>query len=151
MDDGMSGILYAVAATFGLGVVYYLAAIPAGTALGLPVWLAAVSAWAGYAAIAAAVLAAGAPLRAWLIRRLRINASPDPKKLFWRIWRRFGLAGLAIAAPVTCGPYIAALIGVALGERPGRLLAWIGAAAIPWSVLFAVLTALGFSFLPETP
>jgi hypothetical protein len=135
-----------MATVFGLGVVYFIAAIPAGVALKLHPATAAACAWAGYTAIAAAMLLIGDPARRWVEKRFKFSPHPDPKKLFWRVWGRFGLPGLGLLAPVTCGPYIAALIALALGEKPGRLILWIAAGAIPWSILFAVLAATGVSF-----
>jgi len=143
----MSGTLGALATVFGLGVVYFIAAIPAGVALKLHPAAAAVSAWAGYTAIAAAMLVVGEPARKWLSRKFKISPTPDPKKLFWRVWGRFGMPGLGLLAPVTCGPYFAALIALALGEKPLRLMLWIAGGAIPWCILFAGLAAAGINFL----
>lgn len=119
-------------------------AIPAGVAAGAPAWSAAVAAGLGYVAGGAAVLAAGAPLRAWLVRTLKIPVQRDPSRLVWRIWERGGLWGLGLIAPVTIGPQAAAVIALAAGERAPRTLAAIAAGAVPWSVVLAVLTALGF-------
>ena len=103
---------------FGLGIAYFLAAIPTGVAMHLNPWTAALCAWTGYTAIAAAMLAVGTPARKWLTEKFHISARPDPKKFLWRVWMRWGLPGLALIAPVTCGPYFAALIALMLGERP---------------------------------
>ena len=77
----------------GLGFVYFVGAIPAGVAAHAPLWLAALAAWLGYSAGGVVVLVAGAPLRQWLTRKLKINPMPDPAKLFWRMWHRFGIWG----------------------------------------------------------
>lgn len=143
----MSGTLGAMATVFGLGVVYFIAAIPAGVALKLSPVVAAVCAWAGYTAIAAAMLLVGEPARKWMEKKFKISPHPDPAKLFWRAWGRFGMPGLGLLAPITCGPYFAALIALALGERPVRLMLWIGGGAIPWCILFAGLAAAGVNFL----
>jgi hypothetical protein len=34
-----------------------------------------------------------------------------------------------------------------LGEKPGRLLAWIALGVVPWCILFAVLAATGSQLL----
>lgn len=145
----MSGIWGAIVATFVAGVVYFIAAIPIGVGLKLHPAAAAASAWAGYTAIAAAMLIIGEPARRWVVKRLKISAEPDPKKLFWRVWGKFGMPGLGLLAPVTVGPYLAALLAIALGEKPARLMLWIAGGAIPWCILFAVLSAMGVSFLPK--
>ena len=139
----MSGTLGAMATVFVLGVAYFIAAIPAGVGLKLSPWLAAICAWAGYTSIAAAMLLIGEPARKWMERKFKISPHPDPKKLFWRAWGRFGMPGLGLLAPVTCGPYFAALIALTLGEKPVRLMLWIAGGVIPWCILFAALAAAG--------
>ncbi len=121
----MKATLSSIFAVFGLGIVYFLAAIPTGVALKLPPALAAAAAWAGYTAIAAAMLLLGTPAREWLQRKFKISLEPNPQKVFWRIWGRFGMQGLGLLAPVTTGPYIAALIALALGTPPRKVILWI--------------------------
>lgn len=132
---------------FGLGIAYFLAAIPTGVALKLSPLVAALCAWAGYTAIGAAMLAAGAPVREWLGKKFRISPHPDPRKFFWRVWLKWGLPGLALLAPVTCGPYIAAIIALALGEKPPRVMFWIMLGVIPWCIGFAIAAAAGVQLL----
>jgi Putative small multi-drug export protein len=143
----MSETFWAIVTVFGLGIAYFVAAIPAGVAMRLDPAVAALSAWAGYSTIAAAMLGIGTPARRWLESRFKISTRPDPEKLFWRIWLRWGLPGLALLAPVTCGPYFAALIALALGERPLRLLLWISLGVVPWCIFFAGMAATGRQFL----
>ena len=114
----MSETLWAMLTVFGLGIAYFLAAIPTGVAMHLNPATAAVCAWAGYTAIAAAMLAVGAPARRWLTEKFKISPEPNPERLLWRVWSRWGLPGLALVAPVTCGPYFAALIALVFGEKP---------------------------------
>jgi len=143
----MHEIFWPLLTVFGLGIGYFLAAIPVGVTMHLPPAVAAIAAWAGYTFIAAAMLPLGAPARDWLIRRFRIPIQPNPEKLFWRVWARWGMPGLGILAPVTCGPYFAALIALALGEKPSRLMLWIAAGAIPWCITFAIMAATGSHLL----
>lgn len=129
---------------FGLGVVYFIAAIPAGVAAGAPAWLAGVAAGVGYVLGGGVVLLAGAPLRDWLVRKLRIPVERDPSKLVWRMWERGGLLGLCLIAPVTIGPQATAVIALATGERAPRIMSATALGVAPWCILFAVLTAFGF-------
>jgi membrane protease YdiL (CAAX protease family) len=145
----MSETFWALLTVFGLGIAYFLAAIPTGVAMHLNPWLAAISAWAGYTSIAAAMLVIGTPTRRWLEKKFRISPQPNPQKLFWRVWIRWGLPGLGLLAPVTCGPYFAALIALALGEKPQRLLFWIALGVIPWCIAFAVLAGAGHQLFEQ--
>ena len=139
--EEISRLVAAFLATAAWGVVHFITAIPAGRGMGLPVPLAALAALAGYAAITAVVVLAGDGFRKWLAARFSIRFEPDPSKLLWRVWLRAGLPGLGLLAPVTCGPYIAAVIALGLGERPLRTWTWISIGVVPWALTFALLTS----------
>lgn len=128
---------------FSLGFLYFISAIPAGVAAHAPLWAATTAAWLGYSAGGLVVLLAGAPLRSWITTKLKIDPTPDPSKLFWRVWHRFGIWGLGLFAPVTVGPQATAVIALALGETPLRIQVAISLGVIPWTVAFAFLTATG--------
>ena len=132
---------------FGLGFVYFIAAVPAGVAAGASGWLAGLAAGLGYVAGAAVVLMAGVPLREWLVRKLRVPVERDPSKLVWRMWERGGLLGLCLIAPVTIGPQATAVIALAVGEKPRRILVAVAFGVLPWCVIFAVLTAFGLKLV----
>ncbi len=136
-------MLPGIAAAFGLGFLYFLGAIPSGAAAGAPVWAAAFAAWLGYSAGGAVVLAAGAPLRDWLVRRLKIPVARDPSKLVWRAWDKWGLAGLGLLAPVTIGPQVGGILALAMNGRPLRIFVALSAGVMPWCVLFALLVSFG--------
>jgi len=139
----MAGVL----AAFGLGFAYFIAAIPAGVAAGVPVWAAALAAWLGYSCGGAVVLAGGVPFRTWLVRRLKIPVERDPEKLVWKVWSRAGLPGLGVLAPVTVGPQAGAILALAMGEKPFRILMMLSLGVVPWCVGFGVLVALGMRAL----
>jgi hypothetical protein len=139
----MTGLITA----FGLGFLYFISAIPAGAAAHAPVWVAVLAAWLGYSVGGLVVLMAGAPLRAWITRKLKINPTPDPTKLFWRVWHRFGIWGLGLVAPVTVGPQATAVIALALGESPRRIQLAISLGVAPWAVVLGALTAAGLNAL----
>ena len=140
-------MLTGIATALGLGFLYFIAAIPAGTAAGAPVWMAGLAAGLGYLAGAGVVLLAGAPLREWLVRKLKIPVERDPSKLVWRMWERGGLLGLCLIAPVTIGPQATAVIALAVGEKARRILVAVVLGILPWCVIFAVLTAFGFKLV----
>ena len=138
-----SGVTAGLFTAFGLGFLYFIAAIPAGVAAGSPVMLAAVVAWIGYSVGGLVVIVSGAPLRNWITRKLKVDPRPDPSKLFWRIWERFGLWGLGLIAPATIGPQATALVCLSLGETPRRIQLAISLGVLPWVIGFAVVADLG--------
>jgi hypothetical protein len=140
-------MLTGIATAIGLGFLYFIAAVPAGVAAGAPAWMGGLAAGLGYVAGAAVVLLAGAPLREWLVRKLKIPVERDPSKLVWRTWERGGLIGLCLVAPVTIGPQATAVVALAVGEKPRRILVAVALGVLPWCVIFAALTAFGFKLV----
>jgi len=132
---------------FGLGFLYFISAIPAGVAAHAPVWAAALAAWLGYSAGGLVVLLAGAPLRDWITRKLKIDPKPDNSKLFWKVWHRFGLWGLGLIAPITIGPQVTAILALALGESPRRIQLAIVLGVFPWVIVLGFLASLGSGLL----
>lgn len=143
MIQGLLSYSAGAVAAFSFGFLYFLAAIPAGVAAGAPLLLATLTAWMGYSSGALLVIVAGTPLRDWLVKRLKIPVQRDPSKLVWRVWEKWGLAGLGLLAPVTIGPQVGGILALAVGERPGRVLLALSLGVIPWCLLFAAFVACG--------
>ncbi len=58
-------------------------------------------------------------------------------------FRRFGVAGLAVQAPLLSGSHVAALIGVFLGASSRLLLTWLTASILGWAAAITVLAVQG--------
>ncbi len=131
---------------FWAGFLYFISAIPIGAGLHLPLWLAVLAAWLGYASGAAVVIFAGQNLREWLTRKLGFDANPGKPSFIRRAWDRFGLVALGLLAPVTIGPQIGALLGLALGVPRWRLLLALALGGLPWAIGFALAFHFGVKF-----
>ena len=136
-------MLPAIISIFGLAFLYFIAAIPAGVALQLPIWVAALTAGVSYAAGVVVVVLIGAPLRERLTKRFNISTTHDPNKLIWRVWDRYGLIGLSLLAPVTLGAQIGALIGLSLGVKPRSLVIGMALGVVPWCIGIGIAVAFG--------
>ena len=143
-------MLLALLTAFSLGFFYFISAIPVAVVAGAPLWAAAVMAWFGYSAGGALMIVLGAPLRAWLLKKMNLSLEPNPQKFFWKIWQRYGLWGVGLIAPVTIGPQVAALLLLALGEAPKKILGSIAFGALPWTVGFVVAIKFGFHIMAHS-
>jgi len=142
---------FSLLTALGLGFLYFISAIPASVLAGAPLWAATFLAWLGYCLGGAVVLMMGSPLREWLRKKWNFSFTPNPEKLFWRIWERYGMAGLGVIAPITIGPQLSALLLLALGMKPQKILWWVSIGAIPWALAFAVAVKYGFHCMGVSP
>ena len=62
-----------------------------------------------------------------------------------RVWKRYGIPGLALQAPLLTGPILATLLALTLGAPPRPLLLWMLASVVFWGVVLTGGVALGFS------
>ena len=62
-----------------------------------------------------------------------------------RVWKRYGIPGLALQAPLLMGPLLATLLALSLGAPPRPLLLWMLASVVFWGTVLTGGAALGFS------
>jgi hypothetical protein len=144
MDSSLAEMAKLIS-TFGLAFFSFWAAIPAGLALGLSPLAVIATTTASYAAGVGLVALAGERVRTALLRRLLKDGREVGLRdgRLGRIWARYGLAGLALLAPMTLGAQLGAAVGVALNAPPRRLWAAMTLGALGWSVALTALVALG--------
>lgn len=132
--------------------------IPGGIIAGahpIPVLIAGI---AGNLATVAVAAWFGERIRTWWIKRRMARggdtaaAEIDERKArrrerVERIARRWGLPALAALGPVGLGTQVSAVVAVGIGITARAAFIWIGAGTVVWSVLAAVLTVAGVSFV----
>ena len=64
-----------------------------------------------------------------------------------RVWNRYGLPGLALAAPVVTGVHLAAVIALGLRASGRDVAVWMTASIALWTVVLVVATVAGVSAL----
>lgn len=134
--------LFRFASTAAAGSVELWAGVPLGLSLGLPyplVWLAAVSGNLGMATLA---LVGGEPIRRWAYSRRWLSKR---RKRVERIWNRYGIASVALQAPLITGTPAAIVVSLALGAPPCRLMCWIVPSVMIWAAAGIGAAALGIS------
>lgn len=140
-------IAWKLLTVFALGVAELWAAAPFGALMKLDPVLVCVVAALGAAAGGTVVILLGERVKAWLARRRQGEKMEKKQGLLYRVWLRYGVAGWGLLAPLLVGSPLGAALGLVLGAPPRRLLPWLAAGSVLWSVAFSVLTALGSHFL----
>lgn len=129
-----------------------LAVIPVAVGLGLDPIAVGVAAFVGNAGSVWLLLAFHRRAARWRARRREDDAREEAeptRRREWarRVWDRYGLPGLALAAPVLTGVHLAALIALAAGSRSRDVAAWMGVGIAAWTVALVAGSALGVSAL----
>ncbi len=64
-----------------------------------------------------------------------------------RVWKRYGIPGVALQAPLLTGPLLATVLALGLGAPPRALLGWMLASVVFWGAVLTGAAALGLSVL----
>lgn len=138
----MRELLLELLSTAAAGALDLWVGIPVGFALGLPavlVWMAAVS---GNLAMVALAFIAGGWLRRWVYRNRWLSKRRERVE---HAWKRYGVFGVALQAPVLTGTPTAVVVAIALGAPLRLLLPWMVASVLVWGAVLTAAAALGIS------
>ena len=128
--------------TAAAGALDVWVGIITGLALGLsPATSGAVSVASALVSVTL-VVALGGRLR-HLIYRSRTLAKR--RERIERVWKRYGIPGVALQAPLLTGPLLATLLALALGAPARSLLLWMLASVVLLGLVLTGAAALGFS------
>ena len=131
-----------ILSTAAAGALDVWVGIITGLALGLsPALSGAVSIASGVAGVTL-VVAFGGRLRELVYRSRRLARR---RERIERAWKRYGIAGVALQAPLITGPMLATVLALGLGAPPRPLLLWMIASIVFWGAVIAGAAALGFS------
>ncbi|WP_218838245.1 small multi-drug export protein [Bacillus sp. FJAT-45350] len=63
-----------------------------------------------------------------------------------KIWKKYGLPGLALIGPFIVGSHITALMSLSFGGTKKSVTYWVNGSVIGWCILLAVLAHIGLDF-----
>jgi membrane protein YqaA with SNARE-associated domain len=130
---------------FALGVAELWAAAPTGVLMKLNPLLVCLVAAVGAVSGGTVVILLGERVKAWLERKRKREKMAERRGLLYRIWQRHGVIGWGLLAPLLVGSPLGAAFGLILGAPPRRLLVWLCAGSVLWSIVFSGLVVLGWS------
>lgn len=122
-----------------------LLVIPAGIAIGLDLLLVGSVAFAGNALPIYGIVLAYERLAArfgW-----GEGSGSKRRQRAKRVFRTYGLPGLALVAPVLTGVHLGAVIALGLGARGRSTLGWMTASIAVWTVAITAATVAGVAVL----
>lgn len=134
---------------FGSGMIGLWEGIPVGFVLQLPPLVTGAVSALGSTVATLLVVMLGEQVRARLVRAPTAPTAPTegsparPERLIDRVWRRYGIIGFGLMAPCLTGAPIGVAIGLFLRAPTGRLLLWLVAGIVLWSILLTTAGAYG--------
>ena len=136
------GLLLRIVSTAVAGALDVWVGIFTGVALGLhPVLSGVVSVVSALVGVTLVVLA-GERLQGRIYRSRRLARR---RERIERVWKRYGIPGVALQAPLLTGPLLATVLALGLGAPPRPLLGWMVASIVLWGVVLTGAAALGLS------
>ncbi|TCT23406.1 putative small multi-drug export protein [Melghiribacillus thermohalophilus] len=123
--------------------------IPIAAIAGLPVVLVTLLGLAGNLLTVFLLLAFIDQFQNWRRSRKQskdLNESKRSKRA-QKIWRKYGLPGLALLGPLVVGSHLTALASMSFGGAKKKTFVWITASITLWSITFTVLLYNGVDFL----
>lgn len=128
--------------TAAAGALDVWVGIITGVALGLSPALSGAVSIASALTGVTLVVAVGGRLQQLIYRSHRLAKR---RQRIERVWKRYGIPGVALQAPLLTGPILATLLALTLGAPPRPLLLWMLASVVFWGAILTGGVALGFS------
>ncbi len=135
--------LYKLLVVAGMSVFKILPAAIAAVGLQMNFWEIFISIFVGGSIGNLIFSFGGSRIRMWLkARRKRLRKSRKPNVKRWRrivrIWKKFGLVGIAVLTPPLLSPPVGSLIAVGFREKPKRILMYMTVSLFVWSIIFGL-------------
>lgn len=136
---------------FGLSWFSFWPAIPAGLALGLhPLAVILITSTSYMSGVLVVILPAKS-IREWVMRRWgnNLNVSDENNSIFMRMWRKYGVIGFGLIAPMTTGSQLGGIIGTALDIPRKQLILWMFVGVLGWAILLTGLAVAGIGLVSQ--
>ena len=148
MDSVLAEIAKSLS-VFAWAWLSFWSAIPAGLALGLhPIAVIFLTSTSYISGILLVLLPARS-IREWAMRRFgkNLDDSTQDDRVYMRLWKRYGVIGFGLIAPMTVGAQLGAIIGVALNIPRNKLIIWMTIGVVAWSVGLTLLALAGVQLI----
>lgn len=134
------GLIFLLAA---VPLLEILVVIPLGVGIGSQPVLVACAAFLGNLLPIYGIIAGHKQVAAFLAGRESSEPSSRRKRAE-RLWKQYGLPGLAVASPISTGVHLAALLALGLGSTRRSTAVWMTASIAVWTVVITIgsVTAL---------
>ncbi|PWA11219.1 DNA-binding protein [Pueribacillus theae] len=123
--------------------------IPIGVAAGLNAFPVTVLAFVGNMLTVLLVILLMDKIKIWLEKRQEKKKGKSKKReeRAARIWKRFGLPGLALISPILIGSHLGSVLAMGFGGTKKQITTWMMISIFAWSVVMGIVSFYGIDFL----
>ena len=136
------GLMLKILSTAAAGALDVWVGIFTGVTLGLHPFLSGAVSIASALLAVTLVVAGGERLQGRMYRSRRLARR---RERIERVWKRYGIPGVALQAPLLTGPLLATILAIGLGAPPRPLLGWMLTSIVLWGAVLTGAAALGLS------
>lgn len=88
-------------------------------------------------------------IKVWLEKRKKKKKDKSKKReeRAARIWRRYGLPGLAIISPILIGSHLGTILAMGFGATRKQITVWMTASIFVWAIVTGVASHYGIDFI----
>lgn len=126
--------------------------IPIGVAAGLPAIPVTIVAFAGNIITIWLLILMMDRVKTWLQKRKEKKGkemSEKRQKRATRIWKKYGLPGLAIVSPILIGSHLGAVLAMGFGGTRKKITFWMTFSILGWTIAMGVASYFGIDYLYE--
>ncbi len=150
-----SELIYTIAIVFFMGAVPWLevwVAIPVGIAMGLNPVVTFIAAVIGNYVSLITIVATYHRAQVWYKGRFSLDTAPSTAQIFRRnrfkkLWNRYGLPVVALAAPVVIGTHLASILAMIESSSWKNVLLWMAVSLIFWSTVVLIAGFYSIEFI----
>jgi uncharacterized membrane protein len=124
--------------------------IPIGIAGGLNSFLVSVLAFLGNIATILLIILLMDHIKSWLQKRRERKGEGSFSKRYSRaerVWKKYGLPGLALISPFLIGSHLGAVLAMGFGGTRKQITFWMTTSLVLWTVIMGVASHYGIDFL----
>ena len=147
------GIYFAYLVIFLLGATPFfevVGVIPIGVAAGLPALPVIILAFAGNILTIWLLIFMMESVQKWIKNRREKKGKDIPEKRQKRaakLWKKYGLPGLAILSPFFVGSHLGAILAMGFGGTRKRIMFWMTVSVTGWAIVMGLASYYGIDFL----
>ncbi len=147
--DVMNEVFIQIVTIYLAGITGLYKGVPVGFALQASPYVTATFTALGSITAVFVICFSGISLKRWIINKFFRNKIEKKKSRFTSLMERYGVVGLGLLAPGIIGPIITIILGILLVKETKRLMIFLSAGIVLWSVALTIVASISLDLLEQ--